>query len=124
MVQKALFRPFVLFAHEPILQLFSAYMALVYGLLYRTSSPLLFTRQVTRVVCAVFLTTIPGIFEGIYKESVGVAGLNYVALGLGLTGVSQLNAPFIDYVYKYLSAKNGGAGKPEYRLRASALLFN
>ena len=39
MVQKALFRPFVLFAHEPILQLFGAYMALVYGLLYRTSSP-------------------------------------------------------------------------------------
>ena len=45
MVQKALFRPFVLFAHEPILQLFGAYMALVYGLLYRTSSPHPFTHQ-------------------------------------------------------------------------------
>ena len=69
-----------------------------------------------------FLTTLPGIFEGVYKEKIGIAGLNYIALGLGLTGVSQINAQLIDVIYKYLRAKNGGVGKPEYRLRASPLL--
>ena len=66
-----------------------------------------------------FLTTITGIFRGVYHETVGIAGLHYIALGLGLTGVSQINAQLIDRLYKYLSAKNGGVGKPEFRLRAS-----
>ncbi|RPD55144.1 hypothetical protein L227DRAFT_510577, partial [Lentinus tigrinus ALCF2SS1-6] len=37
-------------------------------------------------------------------------------LCLGLSGVSQINAQLIDGVYKRLCARNGGAGKPEYRL--------
>ena len=65
----------------------------------------------------VFLTTIPSIFEGIYHEEVGIAGLNYFALGVGLTGASQLNARLMDRIYVYFTKKNGGKGKPEYRLR-------
>ena len=65
------------------------------------------------------LTTIPGIFEGIYQEDVGIAGLNYLALGVGLTGASQINARLLDYIYRKLKERNGGAGKPEYRLRKS-----
>jgi hypothetical protein len=34
---KSLRRPFVLFAHEPIVQLLGIYMAYLYGLLYRKS---------------------------------------------------------------------------------------
>ena len=34
-VKKALVRPFVLFAREPIVQLLGVYMAFVYGTLYR-----------------------------------------------------------------------------------------
>ena len=64
-----------------------------------------------------FLTTIPSIFEGVYREEVGIAGLNYFALGVGLTGASQFNARMLDKIYKYFSAKNNGVGKPEYRLR-------
>ncbi|RPD55141.1 MFS polyamine transporter [Lentinus tigrinus ALCF2SS1-7] len=97
-VQKALFRPFMLFVREPIIQLLGTYMAFVYGTLY------------------LFLTTLPTIFQGVYRESIGIAGLNYIALGLGLSGVSQINARLIDVVYKRLCARNGGAGKPEYRL--------
>ncbi|KAL7279358.1 hypothetical protein ACG7TL_007199 [Trametes sanguinea] len=97
-VAKALVRPFALFIHEPIVQLLGIYMAFVYGTLY------------------LFLTTIPGIFEGVYREKVGIAGLHYLALGVGLTGASQINARMLDKIYKYFSAKNGGIGRPEFRL--------
>ncbi|OBZ77932.1 hypothetical protein A0H81_01635 [Grifola frondosa] len=98
LVTKALLRPFVLFVREPIVQLLGIYMAFIYGLLY------------------LFLTTIPSIFEGVYRQPVGIAGLHYFALGVGLTGASQINARMLDRVYKYFKEKNGGAGKPEYRL--------
>ncbi|KAI0329280.1 MFS polyamine transporter [Cubamyces sp. BRFM 1775] len=97
-VTKALIRPFAIFFSEPIIQLLGIYMAFVYGTLY------------------LFLTTIPSIFEGVYREEVGIAGLNYFALGVGLTGASQFNARMLDKIYKYFSAKNNGVGKPEYRL--------
>ena len=91
-------RPFALFVREPIIQLLGIYMAFVYGTLY------------------LFLTTIDGIFEGVYHERVGIAGLNYIALGVGLTGASQLNARMLDRIYKYFTNRNGGVGKPEFRL--------
>ncbi|KAI0309817.1 major facilitator superfamily domain-containing protein [Amylostereum chailletii] len=95
---KALVRPFALFVYEPIIQLLGVYMAFIYGLLY------------------LFITTIPDIFENTYGERVGIAGLNYLALGVGLTGASQINARLLDYMYRRLTEKRGGKGKPEYRL--------
>lgn len=97
-VAKSLVRPFKLFFYEPIVQLLGVYMAFVYGLLY------------------LFLTTIPSIFEGVYGQRVGFAGLNYIALGVGLTGASQINARLMDKIYVYYTNKNGGKGRPEYRL--------
>jgi len=97
-MKTSLVRPFVLFFYEPIIQLLGAYMAFVYGLMY------------------LFITTIPGIFEGIYQEKVGIAGLNYLAFGVGLTGASQVNARLLDYIYRKLKERNGGIGKPEFRL--------
>jgi hypothetical protein len=44
---------------------------------------------------SVFLTTMPAIFTRIYNEDIGIAGLNYIALGLGLTGASQVNLSFL-----------------------------
>ncbi|EMD42144.1 hypothetical protein CERSUDRAFT_129554 [Gelatoporia subvermispora B] len=97
-LKKSLIRPFALFAREPIVQVLGLYMAFVYGLLY------------------LFLTSLPDIFTGVYGEEIGIAGLNYFALGIGLTGASQVNARMLDRIYKYYSKKNGGVGKPEYRL--------
>ncbi|KAI0686159.1 MFS polyamine transporter [Earliella scabrosa] len=97
-VRRALTRPFVLFFREPIIQLLGLYMALAYGVLY------------------LFLTTLPSIFKGVYQQSVGISGLHYIALGLGMSGASQINARLMDVIYKRLSEKNGGEGKPEYRL--------
>ncbi|KLO06430.1 MFS polyamine transporter [Schizopora paradoxa] len=87
---KSIIRPFALFAREPIIQLLGAYMAFIYGILY------------------LVLTTIPSIYQGggsIYGEKAGVAGLNYIALGVGLTGASQINARLLDRVYIWLSER-------------------
>ncbi|KAM5544558.1 hypothetical protein V8D89_001456 [Ganoderma adspersum] len=97
-VTKALTRPFALFVHEPIIQLLGIYMAFIYGTMY------------------LFLTTMPTIFGDIYHQPVGIAGLHYLALGVGLTGASQINARMLDRMYRYFMEKNGGEGKPEYRL--------
>ncbi|KAG2356048.1 hypothetical protein BDR07DRAFT_1301433 [Suillus spraguei] len=99
-IAKSLSRPFLLFVHEPILQLLGVYMAYVYGLLY------------------LFLTTIPSIFCGVYQQSVAVAGLHYIALGVGMIGAAQINAKTMDKIYVHFKTKNGGVAKPEFRLPA------
>lgn len=95
----ALTRPFELFFRESIIQLLGLYMALVYGIFY------------------LFLTTIPGIFRTVYGLDVGIGGLNYIALGIGLTLASQVNARYMDKVYVWLKEHRGqGVGEPEFRL--------
>ncbi|KII89443.1 hypothetical protein PLICRDRAFT_688165 [Plicaturopsis crispa FD-325 SS-3] len=93
---KSLVRPFALISRELIVQLLGLYMAFIYG--------------------SVALTTIPDIYEGVYGQRVGIAGLHYIALGIGLTGASQLNARILDIGYRRLKKRNGGVGKPEFRL--------
>lgn len=65
----------------------------------------------------VFLTTIPVIFRDNYHEGPGVGGLHYIALGVGLSGASQLNARFMDRIYIHYKKRNNGVGEPEFRLR-------
>ncbi|KAI0090531.1 MFS polyamine transporter [Irpex rosettiformis] len=95
---RSLIRPFSLFVQEPIIQLFGVYLAFVYGVLY------------------ISLTTLPRIFTEVYHQKPGILGLHYIALGLGLTTAAQINSITIDHVYRILTNKNGGIGKPEYRL--------
>lgn len=87
----ALVRPFALFAYEPIVQLMGVYMAFVYGIFYRESRCYVrFSCQLTPRL-PVYLTIIPSIFEGeTYHESVGIAGLHYIAFGLGVSLASQV----------------------------------
>lgn len=59
----------------------------------------------------------PSIFLDVYKESVGIGGLHYISMGLGLTLASQANARLLDQIYIYFKNKNGGVGEPEFRLR-------
>jgi len=95
---RGLIRPFVLFTHEPIVQLLGIYMAFIYGVFY------------------LFLTTIPTIYGVLYQQQPGIAGIHYLALGVGLTGASQINGQTLDKVYVYFKNKNGGVGRPEFRL--------
>lgn len=80
-----------------------------------------YRRLITR---SVFLTTIPLIFREIYHQPPGIAGLNYIALGIGLTLTSQINARVLDRVYKHFKIRNGGVGEPEFRLRKFYMLFS
>ncbi|KAI9000887.1 multidrug resistance protein 4 [Trametes punicea] len=91
-------RPFILLTRSIICFLLSAYMALMYGIYY--------------LMFAVF----PDIFTGIYGFSVGVGGLAYIGLGVGFFAATLFGAYFADQVYAYLVQKNGGKGKPEYRI--------
>jgi hypothetical protein len=59
----------------------------------------------------------PSIFQGEYQQPAGIAGLHYIALGIGLSGASQINARTMDKVYVHLKNKNGGVERPEFRLR-------
>ncbi|KAK7048800.1 MFS polyamine transporter [Favolaschia claudopus] len=97
----ALTRPFIVLYNEPIIQVLGLYMAFIYGLFY------------------LFLTSMPLMFQGAYHQSVGISGLNYLALGVvvvGVSGASQINARLMDRIYSRLRTKYGGEGKPEYRV--------
>ncbi|KZP25450.1 MFS polyamine transporter [Athelia psychrophila] len=97
-ISKALFRPFVMLWQEPILQVFSLYLAYLYGMIY------------------LVIGSMTNIYLHNYHESVGISGLHYIALGIGFWGASQVNARALDKIYVYLRNRNGGVGIPEYRL--------
>ncbi|KAF9531434.1 MFS polyamine transporter [Crepidotus variabilis] len=94
----AMTRPFQLFYHETIIQILGVYFGFIYGIYY------------------LYLTQIPPIFEHVYHQPVGIAGLHYIALGTGVTIASQANAMFMDPIYTRFKAKNRGIGEPEFRL--------
>ena len=52
-----------------------------------------------------------------YHESVGIAGLHFFAIGIGLFSAAMINAKFIDRIYVYFKERNEGVGEPEFRLR-------
>uniref|UniRef100_A0A0W0G5L8 Putative MFS polyamine transporter n=1 Tax=Moniliophthora roreri TaxID=221103 RepID=A0A0W0G5L8_MONRR len=54
--------------------------------------------------------------SGIYSQSIGIAGLNYIALGLGLTSASFLNSRIMDKIYLYCKKRNNDIGEPEFRV--------
>lgn len=95
---RAIIRPTKMLLFSPIVFLLSLYMAIVYGYLY-----LLFT-------------TMTGVFENTYHFSQGSVGLSYLGLGVGMflglfvTGITS------DWGVKYLSRRNNGVTKPEFRL--------
>ncbi|KAH9950927.1 MFS polyamine transporter [Amylocystis lapponica] len=97
-LRKALVRPFLMLSQEPVIQLVGVYMAFVYGIIY------------------IVLTTIPLIFTEVYHEKPGIGGLQYISLGIGLMLSAQVSARMLDRVYRTLSHRNGGVGKPEFRL--------
>ncbi|KAH0544589.1 hypothetical protein FGG08_001238 [Glutinoglossum americanum] len=99
-LRASLIRPFKLLGTQPIIQALAVYMAYLYGLIY------------------LVLSTFPTLWEGTYGESVGVGGLNYLSLGVGLFFGAQICAPLQDRVYRYLKKTRSpsGSGSPEFRV--------
>lgn len=97
-LQTATVRPFRLLATQPIIQLVAVYMAYLFGLFY------------------LILSTFPGVWEGIYGESVGIGGLNYISLGIGFFLGAQISARVNDTIYRRLKHSNNDVGRPEFRI--------
>ena len=93
-------RPFKLLFTQPIVQILSLYIGFVYGVLY------------------LVLATFPVLWTNpkFYGEPVGIAGLNYISLGLGFYAGTQVAAKTADRIYKRLKAKNGDVGRSEFRV--------
>ena len=97
----ALTRPFRLLYSQPIVQVLALYMAFLYGSIY------------------LVISSFPAIWRDVYNESVGIAGLNYISLGIGFWVGAQISAYFQDRIYAHLKRRyitDGGPGKPEFRV--------
>lgn len=95
----ALDRPFRLLFTQPIVQFLAIYQAMIYGIIY------------------LMLSTFPMLWTDIYHESVGIGGLNYISIMVGLTFGAQTGGRFIDFIYRRLSkTTNDGKGRPEFRV--------
>ncbi|KAL8634654.1 MAG: hypothetical protein Q9228_007759, partial [Teloschistes exilis] len=98
LISRSIVRPFRLLGTQPIVQVLAVYMAYIYGLMY------------------LVLSTFPALWADRYHETVGIAGLNYISMGLGFMIGAQVFAPLNDRIYRILKKRNEGAGKPEYRV--------
>lgn len=94
----AIVRPSKMLIFSPIVFLLSFYMAIVYGYLY------------------LIFTAMPQVFEGQYGFSTGSVGLSYLGIGIGSIIGLFIAGGSSDRTVKYLTKKNGGEPKPEYRL--------
>ncbi|QRV96483.1 major facilitator superfamily transporter [Ceratobasidium sp. AG-Ba] len=93
-----LIRPLELLTRSMICFMLSLYMAVIYGFLY-----LLFV-------------TFPTLFSEVYGWGPGVAGLAYLGPGVGFLVATIGGSKIMNSIYIKLSEKNGGKGKPEYRI--------
>lgn len=91
-------RPFILLFTQPIVQVLALYIGYVYGVLY------------------LVLSNFPRVWSELYNQEPGVAGLNYISLGLGFFIGTQIAANFADKIYKNLRAKNDNVGRSEFRV--------
>ncbi|WPH01808.1 Hypothetical protein R9X50_00466200 [Acrodontium crateriforme] len=91
-------RPFRLLFTQPIVQVLAIYIGYVYGVLY------------------LVLASFPVLWEEVYGEKPGIAGLNYISLGLGFYIGTQIAAKTADRIYKFLKAKNNNTGRSEFRV--------
>jgi len=93
-----LFRPAVYLVTESVVFVPALYQAILYGCQY------------------LLLATFPVVFRGQYHMNVGIASLHYIAFMIGFMLYAQCGGRFIDVLYRRLEARNGGKGKPEFKV--------
>ncbi|KAF2092867.1 MFS general substrate transporter [Rhizodiscina lignyota] len=94
----AIVRPLKMLFLSPIVLLLSLYMATIYGYQY------------------LMFTTFPRVFKGQYGFSDTSVGLVYLGIGAGFLVALVFSGMTSDRLVKYLTKRNGGTAKPEYRL--------
>ncbi|KAJ9604913.1 hypothetical protein H2200_010302 [Cladophialophora chaetospira] len=94
----SIFRPLKMLFLLPIVLLLSLYMATVYGYQY------------------LMFTTFPRVYEGQYHFTSSSVGLVYLGIGVGFLIALIFSGVLSDRIVMYLTQRNGGSAKPEYRL--------
>lgn len=100
---RAVQRPVRMFATQPIVACIAVYMAYLFGTLY------------------LMFATFPDIWTKVYGQSKGVGGLNYLSLAIGCFAGIFLQLKMVDRVYGALKSRNGGVGRPEFRMPSLAI---
>ena len=98
LLQHSLERPAKLLMFSPVVLGLSTFMAFCFGCLY-----LLFT-------------TFTLVYQEVYGWGVGLDGLSFIGLGIGSIFAMIVFGLTSDRIVIYLTHKNGGEMKPEYRL--------
>lgn len=93
-------RPFVYLSRSLICFMLSLYMAVIYGVYY------------------LMFATFPRFFAETYGFKPGPGGLVYLGLGIGLIISVVFGGKMSDVLYQSQTKKNGGVGKPEFRMPA------
>ncbi|KAG1820204.1 major facilitator superfamily domain-containing protein [Suillus subaureus] len=99
-------RPAILLTQSFICFILSSYMVLVNRMLG---------------IYLLLFTTFPDLFANVYHFSIGIGGLTYTGVGFGFVVATVFGAKISDKIHIYLTARNGGRGKPE--MRVPALIF-
>ncbi|EFY95618.1 MFS transporter [Metarhizium robertsii] len=100
---RAVQRPVRMFATQPIVACIAVYMAYLFGTLY------------------LMFATFPDIWTKVYGQSKGVGGLNYLSIAIGCFAGIFLQLKMVDRVYGALKSRNGGVGRPEFRMPSLAI---
>ena len=77
-------RAFRMLATQPIIQKIAVYLAYLFGMFY------------------LLLSTFPTVWQGVYQESVGIAGLKYLSFGLGFFLGARTAGQVVDRIYHRL----------------------
>ncbi|WFD32005.1 hypothetical protein MSPP1_003047 [Malassezia sp. CBS 17886] len=91
-------RPMYFLFTQPVVLMPCIYQALMYGCQY--------------LLLAIF----PSVYRDYYGQPPGIASLHYLAYLVGFLVTGQIGGRMVDRVYRRLKEKNGGVGKPEYKL--------
>lgn len=93
-----LVRPFRLLATQPIVQVLALYNGYLYGNIY--------------ILYADFID----LWIDVYGESIEVSGLNYLSIAIGSAFAAECCTLINDKIYRTLSGRHKGQGRPEFRV--------
>ncbi|KAF6822287.1 MFS multidrug transporter (polyamine transporter 3) [Colletotrichum musicola] len=97
-LSRNLIRPFKMLATQPIIQVMALYNAFLYGNTY------------------IFYADFVSLWTDRYYQTVQIAGLNYISIAISSALATAIYTMTIDSIYRALSTRNGGVGKPEFRI--------
>ena len=91
-------RPGIFFCTQPVVTVPCLFQGLVFGSQF------------------LMMTEFPRTYKAVYQQPPGIASLHYIALLLGYLLCGQGGGRLIDVIYRRLQQRNGGVGKPEFKL--------